>query len=168
MTCPWEPPSVPPIPDFLAHLPRAGGLVLPFTAPTHGKVRIARTDIDLVAQCARQRRCMLCGDHMRKGEPYAFVFYESANVGDCSSDPWLHVACAEYTAAACPFLAGRRTEIRTRGGNDELARWLNSRERTFRIGVARKGSTHRDARGTWHFTGHDWIEMRNLRPGGTA
>ena len=156
----FSPPPMPPIPDFLSHLPRAGGLVIPFTAPTHGKVRIARTDIDRVAQCAKQRRCMLCGDHIGRDELIALFYYESASVGDCSSDPWMHVGCAEYTAAACPFMAGRRTEVK---GDDAVARFLNSHERTFRLAIAWKASCHVDQFDTWHFQARDVVEMRDLR-----
>lgn len=155
--------AVPPIPAFLQHLGSAGGLALPFVAPDAGtnREKVAHTDPAKVAACAKRRRCMLCGEKFAKGEPFAFIGYESAQVGDCFSDPWLHVRCAEYTAEACPFIAGRRTEIK-RGPKAERD-WLNAKERTFRIVIARRAGAHQDRMGTWHFKGYDWIEERPLR-----
>lgn len=88
------------------------GLPVPFVAATllDGKSDFRTNDPDLVQQCAKQKRCGICGEHIRTA--FFFIGGPSSAAMGLYSDPWMHEQCAELAVAHCPHLSGKKTEYR--------------------------------------------------------
>jgi hypothetical protein len=61
-----------------------------------GKISVTR-----VAQCRRQRLCIICGDKVTEEMPWAYV-YQEALVTDAGP---FHEKCMNLTKTMCPFVA---------------------------------------------------------------
>lgn len=95
------------LPEAIAALPKtAQGYPIPFTAyrdPETGAPDFRVLDVEKQLYCASARRCGICGRPLD---------YWAAALGGILvqenrviSDPFMHEACAEYSAQVCPYLA---------------------------------------------------------------
>lgn len=64
----------------------------------------------------RHRRCWLCGEPL--GVHGAFVIGPMCAINRTTAEPPVHLDCARYAVAACPFLARPRAQRRTAGIED--------------------------------------------------
>lgn len=96
------------IPDCLAHLPKHGGLPIPFVTG-HGPD--GRTDF----RCTHQRNhtlaqrfqlCAICGRHIAQA-PFVFAIGPRMFEVGISFEPPMHEACAIAALTLCPFLSRR-------------------------------------------------------------
>src|SRR5947209_14582718 len=78
-----------------------------------GKPDFRITDQQKWLQAVQQRLCGMCGRPMQITEPIAFIGSQPNLDSQLFYDPGMHVDCAEYAAAVCPFLA--RTTARRSG-----------------------------------------------------
>ncbi|CAO5150937.1 conserved hypothetical protein [Frankia sp. AiPs1] len=101
------------IPLFLAHLPTAGGLVVPWiTARTgDGRYLFGAVDSDRRDRALRGRLCGVCGQPL--DERLVLLLRLSDLPRRCSAEPALHPVCTAYTVAACPMVGGRADHYRT-------------------------------------------------------
>jgi hypothetical protein len=101
------------IPLALAHLPTAGGLVVPWiTARTgDGRHLFGAIDSNRKDRALQERLCGVCG--RRLGERLVLLLRLSDLPRRCSAEPALHPVCAAYTVAACPMVGGHLDHYRT-------------------------------------------------------
>jgi hypothetical protein len=62
--------------------------------------------------------CWICGRPLQPGIAYAFVIGPMCSVNRVSAEPPSHIACADWAARACPFLA-RPHMVRREAGKIE-------------------------------------------------
>lgn len=105
--------TAPPIPARLAHRPTVGGLVVPWITVQHadggaalGAVHASRQDL-----CVRKRLCQIDGQPL--GSRIVLFARQSDLDRRFVAEPGLHPECADYSARACPMLAGRMDHYRT-------------------------------------------------------
>lgn len=125
------PVEAPPVPEFLAHLPRVGAMVVPIvvTVPADGSTPDFRMlDHEAQLACLERRRCGICGRKIR-GD---FAFIGPQRELDCFDFPWMHRRCAAYSLAACPWLSERHRERRlgdgVERGSDEAEELLTAHD----------------------------------------
>ena len=100
-------PSVPPIPLWLSHLPTLGGLAIPWNTlrADDGRYLFGGIDSGRTARALRERLCGVCG--LPLVHPMVLLMRLSDLPRHGTVEPALHPQCANYTAAACPMVAGR-------------------------------------------------------------
>lgn len=101
-----------PIPDRLKDRPRSSDMVVPFLADStdqeHGEgggvVIFGKSDPVRWAECVEDRKCAMCGDRLE----YWIAFIGGPRSVQFRSflDPAMHVECAEYAMAVCPWMLG--------------------------------------------------------------
>ncbi len=106
-------PTPPAIPLSLAHLPTAGGLVVPWITPRTGGGRhlFGAVDRDRKDRALLLRLCGVCG--RRLDERLVLLMRLSDLPRQCTAEPALHPACAAYTIRACPMVGGRLDHYRS-------------------------------------------------------
>jgi hypothetical protein len=96
------------MPARLAARPRTGrGLPIPWTAPLRdGQPRFGLNNEPLRQQALNERRCGQCGEPL----DYWIAFIGSDFDHDARRfiEPAMHVDCARYATAVCPYLASSR------------------------------------------------------------
>lgn len=122
--------ELPPIPALMAHLPVHRGYPVPwFTAWVEGGVQVpagmGEPDFRFmsegkVEQAIAQSLCWVCGRPLfdTSMQPYAFVSGPMCGVNRTSAEPPSHIACADWSARACPFLT--RPHAKRRDPAEEL------------------------------------------------
>jgi hypothetical protein len=137
----------------LASRPVVGGLIVPYIVDeTRRPIDFKALNLNHVQKCATEHRCAVCGRRIAKR--HAFIGPISHRSDRCFGDPWMHVGCADYVAANCPFVSGRRPVYRGESGiDDESLREaiLHPYESESWMIIARGGRAHRDQTGAWHF-----------------
>lgn len=116
----------PDIPAHLAHLPTVGGLAVPYITGQHphdgtylfGTVYRARQ-----VECLVLRLCGVCGRALGDTVVFLVRSHEVVAVPDLetfqmriiarSAEPAVHPECRDYSARACPMLAGNMGRYRT-------------------------------------------------------
>lgn len=99
------------IPQKLRQRPRFRGLPIPFTTFMNedGTPDFRVLDEYNRLLCIERCLCALCGQGLRHGKPMVFIGGENCCTHGKFLDPPMHVDCALYAAAACPFLSGDQT-----------------------------------------------------------
>jgi hypothetical protein len=83
-----------------------------FVAEVNGEYDFRVIGPGKLERAHNQKLCWLCGEKL--GRHIVFVIGPMCTVNRVSAEPPSHLACAEYAARACPFLANprmRRNEI---------------------------------------------------------
>lgn len=108
--------ELPPIPVLMAHLPVHRGYPVPwFTAWVEGGVQVPAgqgvPDFRFMSEgkvehAIAKSLCWVCGRPLFETDqqPYAFVSGPMCGVNRTSAEPPSHIACADWSARACPFL----------------------------------------------------------------
>lgn len=116
--------TAPTIPEWLAHRPSVGGLVVPWITPraSDGRYLFGVVEKTLVEKALRQRRCGVCGRHL--DDRMVLMMRLSDLAHKRTAEPALDPVCAHYTTSVCPMINGslatyRSTPIRL--DRDELA-----------------------------------------------
>lgn len=96
--------ALPPLPDRLAARPRdERGYPVPFfVAWVDGKPDFRVVDPERKRQAFQHELCWICGQKL--GAYRAFLIGPMCAVNRLSAEPPAHRDCAEFSAAACPFL----------------------------------------------------------------
>lgn len=104
--------DVPSIPEYLRHVPTAGGLVIPWITMTGDRGQLLLGAIDTVKQrrCLVERRCQVCAREL--GGRLVLLLRDRDLERRCTSEPGMHPICAAYTQRACPMVAGQMTHYR--------------------------------------------------------
>lgn len=120
-------PELPrPIPAAIARLPRHRGYPVPWFVAwlddDGGAVHrgVGTPDFrvlfpNVVATAVGQGVCWICGMPHNSSVAYAFVIGPMCAVNRVSAEPPAHVACADWSARACPFLARPHMDRREAG-----------------------------------------------------
>lgn len=97
-------PELPPPPPNVARLrvDKRGYPVPWFVAWVNGEPEFRTMEAQKLITAVKQRRCWVCGQPTRGDE--AFVIGPMCTVNRVSAEPPSHLACAEYSVKACPFL----------------------------------------------------------------
>lgn len=96
---------LPPMPPNIARLPRdSRGFPIPWFVATldNGQRDFRIADYRKRARAVLQKRCWVCGEPL--GRFKCFVIGPMCVVNRVTSEPPCHLACAEFSARACPFL----------------------------------------------------------------
>lgn len=113
--------DLPPRPTRIVPLPLHRGYPVPYFVAWVDDVPDFRiVDPAKLASCVHEHRCWICGDYIKRADPYAFVVGPMCAVNRVSSEPPSHQICARYAATACPFLT-RPKMVRREGGLEEMA-----------------------------------------------
>jgi hypothetical protein len=115
-------------------------------------------DAGHVELCARQTRCGVCGQKIKRG-PIAFIGPDDGRT--CFADPWMHERCAELAMRQCPFLTGRRDWKGAEARNEPL---LATYSEGMVPMLARNWRAHQDAGGAWHFEAVGPISRQETQP----
>lgn len=98
-------------PKLLQRRPHYNGLPIPANAVIdNGIPDFATTDVKKAQLLARERKCALCGSHMRP--PYAFIGGPISAANGLFRDGPMHPKCARYAATVCPFVSGQHRQYR--------------------------------------------------------
>ena len=97
-------PGLPPLPERMRALPLSDkGYPVPYFASViNGQPNFTLADPHKWTRCIEQDRCWICGQPL--GVFKVFVIGPMAAMNRISGEPPSHLDCAEYAAAACPFL----------------------------------------------------------------
>lgn len=100
--------QLPNVPRNIQRLPRdERGYPVPwFVHWEKGKPVFPVADGKKWAQAVRYKRCWVCGEKL--GELMAFVIGPMCGINRTSAEPPCHLACAMFSAKACPFLTKPR------------------------------------------------------------
>lgn len=105
--------ELPPLPRRLQHLPVVRGYPVPwFVAWIDGVPDFRISDRQKWHRAIRERRCWVCGEAL--GVHLAFVIGPMCGINRTTTEPPCHLACAVWSARACPFLArphARRRDV---------------------------------------------------------
>lgn len=115
-----------PIPAAIAQLPRHRGYPVPWFVgwineegkPTRRREGTPDFRIiypEAIGEAVVKALCWVCGKPLSDKVAYAFVIGPMCAVNRISSEPPSHVACADWSARACPFLV--RPHMVRRDGN---------------------------------------------------
>ncbi len=105
-----------PVPERMRHLPvdPVKNLPIPwFVAWIDGKPEWRVADGDKRRQAMLHRLCWVCGEKL--GSKEIFLLGPMCAVNRISAEPPCHLACAEYSVRACPFLSRPNMERREGG-----------------------------------------------------
>jgi hypothetical protein len=122
-------PIVPAIPEWLAHRPNVGGLVVPQITPCtpQGRYLFGSIEQTLTERALRQRRCGVCDRPL--GDRLILFLRLSDLPRHATAEPALDPVCAHYTASACPMVNGRLANYRTSpAGGIEATREQQARQ----------------------------------------
>lgn len=105
--------TTPAVPEWLAHRPHVGGLVVPWITPraSDGRYLFGVIEKTLVERALRQRRCGVCGRHLDDRLVLMMRLSDLPHQG--SAEPGLHPVCANYTISVCPMINGRLSAYRS-------------------------------------------------------
>lgn len=105
--------NVPPIPQWLGHLPTVGGLAVPWITPrtVDGRHLFGLVGRDRMRQALLRRLCGVCG--LPLDDRMVMLMRLSDLARQCTSEPALHPQCAAYTTAACPMVGGHLDHYRS-------------------------------------------------------
>ncbi len=102
-----------PIPEWLAHRPTAGGLVVPWITPrtTDGRYLFGLIEKNLAEQALQRRLCGICG---RPLDDRQILFMRLSDLPrQRTNEPAVDPICAHYTTNSCPMISGRLSTYRT-------------------------------------------------------
>lgn len=104
MKCPVR-GDLPPLTERIKKLPidpERGYPVPWFVQWIDGKPEFRLADSYKFLKAIKERLCWVCGERM--GKYLAFVIGPMCSINRISSDPPMHLECAEWSVKACPFL----------------------------------------------------------------
>jgi hypothetical protein len=92
------------IPTRIAKLPkdRRGYFIPWFVAIVNGEPDFRIADGAKITEAIKYRKCWVCGE--RLGVHFSFLVGSMCTVNRVSSEPPMHVGCAEYSVRTCPFM----------------------------------------------------------------
>ena len=109
------------MPQNMAKLPRdeAGRPVPYFVQYIDGKPDFRVMDPKHFRKAIMEDRCWVCGRRMQPATTKVFVAGPMCLVNGTSAEPPSHMACAEWSARACPFLVNPKKKRREGGLPEE-------------------------------------------------
>lgn len=133
------------IPPRLAARPRdKRGYPIPCTIliDKDGKPDFRVNDMERWVRMVAHRRCAMCGEPM--GRHVAFIGGPLAHVNRLFTDAGMHLDCAQYAMATCPYLALPRMQyLKAHAGHEGYAMHTSEqvsveRPERFFIGITRR------------------------------
>lgn len=120
-------PELPPLPDRMKRLKLDRGYPVPWfvpwildgkeVEPGEGEPEFRVASQRRLAEAVKRTRCWLCGQQL--GKYRAYVIGPMCLVNRVNAEPPSHLACAEFAAKGCPFLARPHMRRREAGLPEE-------------------------------------------------
>lgn len=174
MTGRYRPGLPPDMPAAIARLPVHRGYPVPwFVASVSGEPDFRIVDPEKIQRAVLDRRCWICGRQLLEPPAFfAFVIGPMCAVNRISSEPPSHVACADWSARACPFLTRPHMERREGGLPEALAAPAGTMIRrnpgVALVWLTRKYELVRDHQGGVLFRVGDPVAVRRFAEGREA